>query len=507
MAPVSVIARATLAVALMAGFYLLAAAISGGLLWLVYLDLGSGHLHARLILFCLIGAGAILSSVAPRPDRFEEPGPALTSARNPQIYGLIREVATATGQAMPVDVYLIPQMNAWVAQRGGLMGFGSRRVMGIGLPLLQALRRSHLRAVLGHEFGHYARGDTMLGPWIYKTRAAIGRTIQGLSRVSSVLHLPFLWYGRIFLRISQAVSRRQELYADQLACRIFGSRALIEGLRNVHAGSVAFDAYWNSEVAPALNARMRPPLVEGFSRFLKAGSVSGLVEKALAEEMSRGGASAFDTHPPLRDRIAAAERMPPGDPPGEDPLSITLLGDAEEIEVSLLGHAAGLSESWARSLSPVRWEQIGERLYLKAWRDRRYSESLALAGLLVRDLPKVAGDLEGFASKLKAPGRRPASSDEATRLAVTTLGAALGAALADHGWTVQTSPGEPVRLARDGRTLDPVGAVAALAAGRATREQWIDFCASVGIEAIALGEAGGGEGSARIPAGRAQPHA
>jgi Zn-dependent protease with chaperone function len=34
------------------------------------------------------------------------------------------------------------------------MGFGSRRVMGLGLPLLQALNVSQLEAVLAHEFGH-----------------------------------------------------------------------------------------------------------------------------------------------------------------------------------------------------------------------------------------------------------------------------------------------------------------------------------------------------------------
>ena len=29
--------------------------------------------------------------------------------------------------------------------------------------------------MLAHEFGHFYGGDTKLGPWIYKTRAAIGQ--------------------------------------------------------------------------------------------------------------------------------------------------------------------------------------------------------------------------------------------------------------------------------------------------------------------------------------------
>jgi Zn-dependent protease with chaperone function len=83
--------------------------------------------------------------------------------------------------------------------------------MGLGLPLLRVLTISQLRAVLAHEFGHYYGGDTKLGPWIYKTRSAIGRTLDSLrghEGWSSLLQLPFLWYGKMFLRITHAVSRR-----------------------------------------------------------------------------------------------------------------------------------------------------------------------------------------------------------------------------------------------------------------------------------------------------------
>jgi Zn-dependent protease with chaperone function len=73
-------------------------------------------------------------------------------------------------------VYLVADVNAFVAQRGGWMELFSTRVMGLGLPLLNALTVSELRAVLSHEFGHYAGGDTKLLPWIYRARIAIIRT-------------------------------------------------------------------------------------------------------------------------------------------------------------------------------------------------------------------------------------------------------------------------------------------------------------------------------------------
>ena len=131
--------RAVLAVALMIGFYVLAFAMVAALLALLYAQLAAGRIYVKVALFCVVGAGAILWSIFPRLDRFPAPGPCLRSEQHPRLFEAIRQVAGKTGQAMPVEVYLVGDVNAWVAQRGGIMGIGSRRVMGLGLPLLQIL--------------------------------------------------------------------------------------------------------------------------------------------------------------------------------------------------------------------------------------------------------------------------------------------------------------------------------------------------------------------------------
>jgi heat shock protein HtpX len=127
----SVARRAALAVALLIGFYVFAIAIAAALLLLPYLEFRLiGRIEARLGLFAIIGAGAILWAIVPRPDRFEDPGPALVERDHPRLFEVLRAVARDTAQAMPSEVFLVPQLNAWVAQRGGVMGFGSRRVGG-----------------------------------------------------------------------------------------------------------------------------------------------------------------------------------------------------------------------------------------------------------------------------------------------------------------------------------------------------------------------------------------
>ena len=80
--------------------------------------------------------------------------------------------------------------------RPAVGSWASHRVMGIGLPLLRITSVSELEAILAHEFGHYHGGETRLGPWIYKTRAAIVRTLSSLGE-RGPLHLPFRWYGNL----------------------------------------------------------------------------------------------------------------------------------------------------------------------------------------------------------------------------------------------------------------------------------------------------------------------
>jgi hypothetical protein len=75
-------------------------------------------------------------SLIPRRDKFTAPGMLLARAAHPNLFAELEGIAAALGEKVPGEVYLIWEPNAFVADRGGVMGFGSRRVMGLGLPLL-----------------------------------------------------------------------------------------------------------------------------------------------------------------------------------------------------------------------------------------------------------------------------------------------------------------------------------------------------------------------------------
>ena len=475
--------RTLLALGLMIGFYGLAIGVAVVLVWLPYAEVTYVHrIHPKLALGCLAGAGIILWSIMPRRDRFPAPGPRLLPAKHPKLFAVIRGVASATKQAPPDEVYLVSDVNAWVGQRGGVVGAGGHRVMGLGLPLLQTLTVSELRAVLAHEFGHYHGGDTKLGRFVYQTRAAIGRTLGNLGEHGSILQLPFLWYGRLFLRVSHAVSRRQELAADQLAAEVAGARPLAEGLKKIHAMAPAFGYYWSNEVTPVLRAGFVPPLGAGFQRFV-SGEIGQKALTAARERSTTETGDVFDTHPPLRERLQALDGLAPGATPVDDHPAVLLLTDSQKLEPALI---AALAPPDAKRMAPIAWSEVGERVYQPRWQEEAGRAAAHAGALTVGSLAERASGLsEALGTKLLADGEAAPSELRFLRGSFA-LGAALAVALSRAGWATEAPPGEPVLLKGTAGSLDPFAAVRALVKGEIGPEAWAEQCTRLGIADIEM---------------------
>jgi len=235
--------RFAAAIALTFGFYVLALALAGALLAAAIVPWLMGAHPIHLTLTAGVLGGAILYAIVPRRLRFSAPGLRVTAADHPRLFALIESVARSADEPLPNDVYLTMEVNAAVAQVTR-----TRRVLIIGVPLMQLMTEREFEGVLAHEFGHYSGGDTKLGPWIYRTRETIGRTIAQLSSTDGddsisrmLVRQPFKWYGIAFLRITAAISRRQEFAADRFAVEMAGRAPFEERLRKVHSSGFAFD--------------------------------------------------------------------------------------------------------------------------------------------------------------------------------------------------------------------------------------------------------------------------
>jgi hypothetical protein len=338
--------------------------------------------------------------------------------------------------------------------------------------------------VLAHEFGHFHGGETKLGPWIYKTRAAIGRTIATLQRRRrSYLRWPFVLYGNLFLRLTHAVSRRQEYAADALAARIVGARPLASGLRRIHSVAMAYDAFLQQEIGPAVAAGYRLPMAEGFVRFVAAAPVAASLERAVEARSREERANAYDTHPPLRERLTALGPLSDEVPGESSGPAIELLDRVPEAEERLLGWM--IRGKPATTLRPLAWEAAGATVWVPSWRRFCAQNAALLRGRTPENLPTTRADLlaVGHAMARAQPAR-----DEATflREANGLLGCALVLALLDSGWSLTADPGAEVVVSKGDARIRPFTVVTELAAGKLAKAEWLETCVRVGIGALPL---------------------
>jgi Zn-dependent protease with chaperone function len=71
-------------------------------------------------------------------------------------------------------------MNAGVQQVPRFGIFGSRNFLVLGLPLLQAVTPTELRAVVAHELAHLSRSHGRVNVWLYRIRATWGQLLESL---------------------------------------------------------------------------------------------------------------------------------------------------------------------------------------------------------------------------------------------------------------------------------------------------------------------------------------
>ena len=150
-----------------------------------------------------------------------------------------------------------PEVNAAVFYDISLLNLlvPSRKNLVIGLPLVNVLTLSELKAVLAHEFGHFAQRSMAVGQvyiaqqvamalverrdWLDKLLNSISRTDLRLAWIGWVLRL-VVWSVRSLLDSAslvvlaqRALSRQMEFQADLVAVALTGSDELIHALHKL----------------------------------------------------------------------------------------------------------------------------------------------------------------------------------------------------------------------------------------------------------------------------------
>lgn len=235
-------------------------------------------------------------------------GLVLTEQDQPGLWAEVRDLAATAGTRAPDEIRLVPEVNAAVSEETSLLGLrtGTRRMF-LGVPLLQGLSRNQLHAVLAHELGHHSTSHTRLGALIHRSRLAIAEVAAGLS--NPLVKRPFRTYARIFFSLTRPLARAHEIEADQLSATVAGPRTAAITLRTLPALDAAWHIYLEQYVEAGTHYGLRP--TRFFDNFTNLMS-----DPERLEELARISAappeaktSAYDSHPPLSERIERLEAM------------------------------------------------------------------------------------------------------------------------------------------------------------------------------------------------------
>jgi heat shock protein HtpX len=225
-------------------------------------------------------------------------------------------------------------------------------------------------------------------------------------------------------------------------------------------------------------------MAEGFRRDVASPQISEAVSSSVNRELTEGETDPYDTHPPLRERVAALQNWPEGAMPEHDSPAISLLNNIVDFEIRLVGSIANAST--AQTLKPLAWDKVGQKIWVPAWEVYTQKYSRSLAGITPCIFPELSQDLDVLSRRLGAFDGDDLPPEERRRQASILLGTALAVALNRQGWELRALPGDDVVCEHKGTLIKPFDIVPMLASGALTPEAWRDLCASSGIADLDL---------------------
>lgn len=262
----------------------------------------------------------------------------------PELWKFILDICRETGAPKPKSIYLDPDVNAYVRYTNSslslIMPVGKE--LTIGLPLLHGLNQSEFKAVMSHEFGHFAQRSMRIGSYVGTSNTIIHDMIFSNDswdrlmirwRQSDIRIAIFGWilWGivyllRLLLRsfyfllnvLQASLSREMEFNADKFAVSTTGSIPIISGLWKLEPLNEAWNTWLNNAYHAKSKEIYTHNLFERLSMQWEQTLPALLEDESQLEADSKGGKLYFrtsavskghlyDSHPPHDQREVSAK--------------------------------------------------------------------------------------------------------------------------------------------------------------------------------------------------------
>jgi Zn-dependent protease with chaperone function len=283
-------------------------------------------------------------------------GRRIHAARAPQLFDALEALRRRIRAPRVHEVVLTQEFNASAAQipRLGIFGW-HKQVLTLGIPLMAALSRAQLLAVIGHELGHFSKAHGRMGHWVYRIRASWEKLHRELgeedSGIGAAVNQFYRWFVPYFSLYSFALARLDEYEADADAVLATDGPNAGGALTALHAfGSYLDEEYWPQLWKGALEEREPPQ--DAFARLAEA--VKRVPRETLSvrqREALERTSDLVDTHPCLTDRLAAFRA-----------------GEIQLVAPAVSAGEAFLGERWSEALREAgkEWQSANAQ----AWREQ-----------------------------------------------------------------------------------------------------------------------------------------
>jgi Zn-dependent protease with chaperone function/tetratricopeptide (TPR) repeat protein len=256
----------------------------------------------------------------------------------PGLFAILQRLCPRAGVALPHEVLLMMNVNAWVKLKGYRRGAG-KTILAVGYDLLAGFSTQEVEAVMAHEMMHakwVRRGlKTLLNGGLVRAAQlsrGLAAQVEACRRarqspgMASLLVGPADHLTRLAATWIADCSRQDEFEADLGSVELCGAGPVRLALSKVESlGGITAKLPWRERVARIQMGELSQWLV----------SELAAAQPSAATEEKASVFNRYSTHPSIRDRLAA---LPPA--PAEyvaaGPTGLSLLAEPDAIAAKLL---------------------------------------------------------------------------------------------------------------------------------------------------------------------------
>jgi len=292
----------------------------------------------------------------------------LSKSEQPELWNFILEICEETGAPKPKNIWIDPDVNAYVSYTNMWLSLflPVRKELTIGLGLVDTLNMSEFKAVMSHEFGHFAQSSMKIGSYIISANTIIHGMIFSRDKWDELLDqwrgadlrlsaaawliTPVIWIIRQILNLFyqflnimySSLSREMEFNADKVAVSTSGSDAIVSALWKLDHGFTA----WNQTIEQAYLASQKKMYVSNLyhhngliherhlpeqQKALEALPIHNQGGKLFFSSSDHSKVGMYASHPP-NDKRQESAKVPFIDCPIDESSPWSLFADKENIQ-------------------------------------------------------------------------------------------------------------------------------------------------------------------------------